>query len=119
MRLVGDGVDVIGQAQRGDVGVQPIDDRPALRARSAMAHAEGDGLAGLLLPIRRKGRVECLIQFAGGIVRYVGDLNRRRPGQHGCGQANRGRQSGDGGGKEQATLHEKGLPRMVTIGQND
>ena len=83
MGLVGDGIDIIGQPQGGDIGIKPIDDRPALRARSAMAHAEIDILTGLLFPAGGKGGIKRGIKLAGGIVGDIGDRNRRGSGQRG------------------------------------
>ena len=80
LALRGDGVDVIGQRQRGHVCFQAINDGAALLARAAVAHAEGHFTAGLLFPVRGEGGVDGLVQLARGVVRHVGDdrgLRRR------------------------------------------
>ena len=65
------GVDVIGQPQCDDVGWQPVDDRSCLLARAAVRLLHGDGVAGLALPVARKGDVVLLIQLSRGIVRDI------------------------------------------------
>ena len=42
VRLLGDGVDVIGQSQRDHVGLQAVDHRARLLARAAVRLLDGD-----------------------------------------------------------------------------
>jgi hypothetical protein len=72
--VVGHGVDVIGQGQRDDVGLQAVDDRAGLFARAAVRGLDADGLARLGLPLRREGLVEVLVELACGVV---GDVEQR------------------------------------------
>jgi len=73
-RELGNGVDVIGQAQCHDIRIQAIDDRTALRTGAAVGLIDGDGLAGLLLPETGEFRVELLIKLP---CRIIGDIEKR------------------------------------------
>ena len=73
-----DRVDVVGQRQRDDVGVEAVDDRPRLGAGSAVRLLHRHGLAGFLPPVLGEGRVELGVQLARGVVRHVQQLDRRR-----------------------------------------
>src|SRR5690606_17298075 len=69
--LLGDGVDVVGQGQGDDVGFEPVDHRPRLFPRAAVRLLDGDGLAGLRLPVAGELGVEVLVELACRIVRNV------------------------------------------------
>ncbi len=69
--LAGDGVDIIGQRQRDDVGLQAVDDRARLRAGAAVRLLDLDALAGFLLIGGSERLVEIDIEFAGRVVRHV------------------------------------------------
>ena len=75
--VLGDGVDVVRQRQRRDVGLQAVDDRARLLARSAVRLVDVDRLPGLLLPLRRERLVDVLVQLARRIVRDVQQLDLR------------------------------------------
>ena len=70
-------VDVAGERQRHDVGLEAVDDRARLLAGAAVRLLDGDVLAGLRLPVLGEGRVEVLIELA---RRIVGDVEQRRVG---------------------------------------
>ena len=72
-------VDVAGQRQRHDVGLQPVDHRAGLLARAAMRLLEADRFAGFLLPVRGEGGVVVAVELAG---RVVGDVEDRGLGPH-------------------------------------
>ena len=67
-------VDVIGQGEGDDVGLQSVDDRAGLLARSAMRLLDRDCLAGLRLPVFGESLVEILIQLP---RRIVGNIQQR------------------------------------------
>ncbi len=69
----GDRVDVEGERQRDDVGLEPVDDGARLAARPAMRRSDGHGLPGLALPVRSERGVELAIELARGIVGDVQD----------------------------------------------
>ena len=67
-------VDVVGERQRDDVGLEAVDDRARLASRAAVRLVDGDVLPGLGLPLLGEGGVDRLIQLAG---RIVGDVQER------------------------------------------
>ena len=69
--LLGDRVDVAGERQRHDIGVEAVDDRAGLLARAAMRLLDRDVFAGLGLPVGGEGLVEVLVELAGRIVGHV------------------------------------------------
>ena len=73
--LGGDGVDVIGQRQRDDVGLQAVDHGARLRAGAAMRLLDLDALAGFLLIGRGERLVEIRIELARRIVGHVEQRN--------------------------------------------
>ena len=75
--VLGDGVDVVGERQRRDVGLEAVDDRARLLARSAVRLVDVDRLPGLLLPLRRERLVDVLVQLARRIVGDVQQLHLR------------------------------------------
>ncbi len=89
-RLGGDRVDVGGERQRHDVGLQPVDHRARLRAGAAVRVLDRHRLAGLRLPVGGEGGVDRLIEFA---RRIVGDVEQRDVGARG---GRRGRRRKDG-----------------------
>ena len=80
--LLGDGVDVGGDAERHHVGLQPVDHRQRLLARAAVALVDGHVLAGLALPIGGEDGVVGLVELTRRIVADVQQchLPRRRQG---------------------------------------
>ena len=75
LAVLGDRVDVVGERQRHDVGLEAVDDRARLLARAAVRLVDGDVVAGLRLPVLGEGRVEVLVELA---RRVVGDVQQRR-----------------------------------------
>ncbi len=75
----GDGVDIGGQRQGHHIGLQPVDHRTRLRARTAMAVAQGDLVAALGV-LGGKALAQGLIQLAGGVIADIqqGDVCRPR-----------------------------------------
>ncbi len=71
LRLVMQRVNVIGQRQRDDIGLQAINHRTRLLAGAAVGLLDADGVAGLGLPLFGEGRVEILVQLARRIVRDI------------------------------------------------
>ena len=69
----GDLVDVALERQRHDVGLEAVDDGAGLGAGAAVRLLDGDGLAGLLLPVGGEDVVVVLVELAGGIVGDVED----------------------------------------------
>ena len=67
-------VDVVGERQGDDVGLEAVDDRARLASRAAVRLVDGDVLPGLGLPLLGEGDVDRLIQLAG---RIVGDVEER------------------------------------------
>ena len=61
--VVGQRIDVPRQAERHDVGVQPVDHRARLFAGTAMRLLDDDVLPGLALPVTREGLVELDLQL--------------------------------------------------------
>ncbi|MNP60847.1 hypothetical protein D3C76_1559690 [compost metagenome] len=55
------GVNVVSERQRDHVGLQSVDDRPALLARSAVRLLDRDLLSFFFLPIGREGFVIVLV----------------------------------------------------------
>ncbi len=55
-----EGIDVVSQAERGDVGLKAIDDGPSLFARSAMRLFDRDLLTCFRFPV---GDEECVDLF--------------------------------------------------------
>ncbi len=72
-----DRVDVVGERQRDDVGLEPVDHAARLLAGAAVRLADVDRLTGLLLPLGAERLVDVLIQLARGIVRDVEELDLR------------------------------------------
>ena len=70
-------VDVAGERERHDVGLEAVDHRARLLARAAVRLVDGDRLALRLLPVLREERVELLVELA---RRVVGDVEQRRVG---------------------------------------
>jgi hypothetical protein len=71
LALGGDLVDVIGQRQGDDVGLQAVDHRAGLLARAAVALVDGQGLADLVLPVLGVGGVDVLVELARRIIADV------------------------------------------------
>ena len=65
------GVGVTGQRQRGDIGVQPVNDGAGLFTRSTERLLEAQVLVSLGFPVRGKGLVEFDLQLAGGVIRHL------------------------------------------------
>jgi len=65
---LGHGIDVSGQRQRDDIGLQPVDDRAGLFAGAAVGLLDLELLAVLLFPIRGKGLVDFGIKFPRRII---------------------------------------------------
>ena len=70
---VGDLVDVALERQRHDVGLEAVDDGARLGAGAAVRLLDGDGLAGLLLPVGGEDLVVGFVELAGRIVGDVED----------------------------------------------
>ena len=71
MRLLGDLIDVVGEPQGDDVGLQAVDHGTRLLARAAVRLLDGHLLAGLRQPALGEGFVDRLVQLAGRVVRDV------------------------------------------------
>ena len=69
--LLGDGIDIVRQCQRHDVGLQTVDDGACLFARSSVGLQDLDGLAGLSQPVLGEGRIELLIHLTCRVIRHV------------------------------------------------
>ena len=67
--------------ERHDVGLEAVDHGAGLLAGAAMGLLDGDGLAGLGLPILDEGLVDGLVELAG---RIVGDVEKGGVGKHGA-----------------------------------
>ena len=78
VRLGDDLVDVAGERERDDVGVEAVDDRARLLARAAVRLAHRDDVAGLRLPVGGERRVVLLVELARRVVRDVEQRHRRR-----------------------------------------
>jgi len=99
--LLGDGVDVVGQRQRDDIGFESVDYRTCLLAGAAVRLLDGDVFAGLALPVLGELGVEFLIELARRIVGHVeqGGLRQRaanEAGGQGWGQDKREQAAADG-----------------------
>jgi hypothetical protein len=68
LRLIRDHIDVVGEAERDHIGLEAIDDRTRLRARSTIALADGYGFAGGLLPMFCEDIVKLVVEFASRII---------------------------------------------------
>ena len=108
-RLRGDRVDVALERQRHHVGVEAVDDRAGLGAGAAMRLLDGDGLAGLLLPVGGEGRVVGLVELAG---RIVGDVEKRNIGRQRRPADTRKRGSQRRRGLEKSCVSCRGLPAV-------
>jgi hypothetical protein len=89
-----DRVHVGSQRQGHDIGLEAVDHRACLFARTAMRLLDHDGVAGLRLPVFGEGFVVFLVELAGGVVRHVQQLDI------GCG--------GDGAGADGGRQREAG-----------
>ena len=76
--LLGELVDVTGERQRDDVGLEAVDDRARLFAGAAVRLLDRDVFAGLLFPVLDERGVELLIELA---RRVIGNVQQRRLGQ--------------------------------------
>ena len=65
------GIDVVGERERDDVGVEPVDDGAGLSARAAVRLLDGHGLLRLALPVLHERGVEIGVELTGRIVRRV------------------------------------------------
>ena len=74
---LGDGVDVVGQRERDDIGRQPIDDRARLPAGPAMRGADAQRLAGAGLPGSGEGGIVLAVEFARRVIADIQQLARR------------------------------------------
>lgn len=92
--LVNDGVDVVGEAEGDDVGLETFDDGAGLLAGAAVGLLDFESLAGFLFPGRGEVVVDFLIEFASGVVRDVEDFDGggwlRRGGFRASGETERG-----------------------------
>ena len=71
--LLGDGVDVGGEREGDDVGVEAVDHRARLRAGAAVRGLDAQRLAGFGLPIGGEGLIDRLVELA---RRIVGDIEQ-------------------------------------------
>src|SRR5947209_2592347 len=76
MRFRGKHINVIGQCEGDDIGLESVDDRTGLCARTAMREADLHIHAGLGFPILRERRVIALVKLASGVVRDVEEFDR-------------------------------------------
>ena len=83
MRLLGNGVNVVRQRERDDVGLQAVNDRARLFAGAAVRLLDDDGVAGFVLPVFRERGVVILIQLAGRIVGNVQEFDFLCVSRHG------------------------------------
>jgi hypothetical protein len=86
---VGDGIDVVGKGQRHDISLEALDHGAGLLAGAAVRLVDGDGVAGLGLPVFGESIVELLIELPGRVVGDVqqGDVGRdSAAGKQGAGQ---------------------------------
>jgi hypothetical protein len=89
-------IDIARQCQRHNVGLEPVDHRACLLARTAMGLLDRYILAGSCLPVPDEGLVEFGVKLAGRVVRHVKQcrlLSERRQGRH-------GKMPGNGGGRK-------------------
>ncbi len=70
-------VDIRGDAERGDVGVEAIDDFARLRGRPAMRLLDRDRLAGFCPPVGGEFLVELSVQLTRRIIGNIEQLGRR------------------------------------------
>jgi len=75
MALLREQIDIVGLVHRHDVGLQALQHRERLRARSAVRLPDRHALAGLLLIVGDEARVDVLVQLARHVVR---DVEERR-----------------------------------------
>ena len=71
--VLGELIDVAGERQRHDVGLEAVDHRARLLARAAVRLLDRDVFAGLRLPVLGEGGVELLVELA---RRIVGDVEK-------------------------------------------
>ena len=102
LALLRDGVDVVGQRQRHDIGIQPVDHRARLLARAAMRLVDPQRIAALGFPVRGERLVVLDIKLARRIVRDVQErrVSRRR---HGAEQTASEHARREGGTEESAS----------------
>jgi hypothetical protein len=67
-------VDVPGEGERDDVGVEPVDHGARLAARAAVRHLHRNLLARVGLPLRDEPLVELAVELARGVIRDVQQL---------------------------------------------
>jgi hypothetical protein len=67
----GQGVDIGGERQRHDIGLQSFQHGAGLRAGAAMRHVHRDGVARLAAPRGGEGRIDVAIELAGRVVGHV------------------------------------------------
>jgi hypothetical protein len=73
-RLLGNGVNVVGECQGHDIRFQAIHPRLGLLGGATMRLLNGDHLAVFFLPVLGEGGVEVLIQLA---CRIIGNIQER------------------------------------------
>jgi hypothetical protein len=71
---LGDGIDIRGERERDDIGLEPVNDRAGLFRRASVGLVELDLLAGFFLPVFREGGVELGVELPRGVV---GDIEQR------------------------------------------
>ncbi len=94
LALLRERVDVVGERERHDVGLQAVDDRARLLAGAAVRLLDLDDLAGLLLPVRDERGVVVRVQLARRVIRHVQERRFRRTGARDE-QHRAGRDAGD------------------------
>ena len=74
-------VDVRGEGERHDIGLEPVDHAAGLFTGTSVGLFYNDRVAGLDFPVRSKSRVELGVKFARRIVGDVEELDifSRRP----------------------------------------
>jgi hypothetical protein len=66
--LLVNGINIVGQGQRHNIGSQTVNHRPALFARTTVGLADNHGFTGLRFPVAGKGSIIFLKELAGRIV---------------------------------------------------
>ncbi len=107
MPFFGELIDVTGESERHDVGLEAVDHGTGLLAGAAVRLLDRDIFARRRLPMLGECHVEVLIELARRVIRYVEKLDRLgsgcRSGDAGC-QAQGQRQAAGNKGSRHANV---------------
>ena len=72
-RLLRDRIDIVGESERDDIGLEPVDDGARLLGGASVGLLDGHGLPGFLEPMLAEGFVEIAVKLPRGVVGDIQD----------------------------------------------